>query len=214
MFTTGVKTALVEALVAGFNALNPTGTSNLTGQFNYPQSNTTDLTPNSVTIEYPMEEVQWPAIFVQFRVSKSQWTGLNPDIYTTTSGIPTTTSSRQIYFEGVVDFQILAMHSEERDRLWDSLYNLILMDNASPGSIAFYESINANDLIGLTFLESTVTTVGDTISMGTPYSPEELTYESTVRISCIGQAYETKYDVNLSKISGVTASGTMVINFG
>ena len=212
MFITGVKTAMVEATVAGFNAINTTYNPNLTGQFNYPNDTSIDLTPNSVTIEYPLEEVQWPAIYIQFRPTKSQWTGLNPDTYSTISGTKDVVADRMIYFEGVLDFQILAMHSEERDRLWDSLYNLIFMNYNSPASTAFYNSINANDLIGLTILESTVTSLGDTVNPGTPYSPEELTYESTLRVQCVGQAYESKFATTISGISAITVSGTLVIN--
>lgn len=207
MFTTAVKTAIVEALVSGFNSINTTYNPNLTGQFNYPADSTIDLTPNSVTIEYPLEEVQWPAIFVQFRTSKSQWTGMDPDIYITVSGLPTSTSTREIYFEGVLDFQILALHSEERDRLRDSIFNLILMGGGSPASTAFYSSLNANDLVAMTILASTVTSVGDTVNMGTPYSPEELTYESTLRVNCVGEAYVAKYNEIVPNFSQVTTSG-------
>ena len=213
MFVTGVKIAIVEALVAGFNAINPTGIPNLTQQFNYRSDTSIDLTPNSVTIEYPLEEVQWPAIFVQFRPSKSQWTGLNPDIYTLISGSNPNQylADRQIYFEGVIDLQILAMHSEERDRLWDSLYNLVLFNPSSPASAAFNNSLNANDLIGITLLESTVTSLGDTVSPGTPYSPEELTYEATVRINCIGESYESKFDAIANSLQKITVSGSVSI---
>ena len=211
MFITGVKIALVEALVAGFNAINPNYNPNLTQQFNYPNDNTIDLTPNSITIEYPLEEVQWPAIFVQFRPTKSQWTGLNPDTYTAISGTTLHNTNREIYYEGVIDLQILAMHSEERDRLWDSLYNLILMDPNSPASAAFYDSLNSNDLIAITLLQSTVTSLGDTVSPGTPYSPEELTYEATLRIMCIGESFETKYDTGIESLIAVTVSGSLSI---
>ena len=214
MFVTGVKTAIVEALVDGFNAINTNYNPNLTGQFNYPNDTSIDLTPNSVTIEYPLEEIQWPAIFVQFRASKSQWTGLNPDSYTLISGTTNYKTDRQIYFEGVLDFQILAMHSEERDRLWDSLYNLILMGYGSPASNSFYASINSNDLIALTLLSSTVQNLGDTVSPGTPYSPEELTYEATIRVQCIGESFESKYDYNTPAISAVSVSGALTLISG
>jgi len=210
MFITAVKTAIVEALVAGYNSINTVSNPNLTGQFNYPSDNTIELTPNSVTIEYPMEQFQWPAIFVQFRPSKSQWTGMNPDVFIPVSGTNTYTQAREIYFEGVIDFQILAMHSEERDRLWDSLYNLILMNPTSTASSAFYSNIANNNLIALTLLPSTVQSLGDTVNPGTPYSPEELTYESTLRVQCIGEAYETKYNTTVSGITAVNVSGSLI----
>ena len=205
MFITAVKTAIVEALDAGFNALATT-----------PINTSLDLVPNSITIEYPLELVEWPSILVQFRPSKVQWFGLNPDSYTTlTSGmtISGTTysgsnSTRPGYFEGSIDLQIMAMHSEERDRLLDSVSNLILMGQGSPASSAFYASIQANNLIGMTLLPSTYTPLGDSISAGTPWSPEELTYEASVRMSCVGDIYETKYDYSVPNITKITVTGT------
>lgn len=208
MFTTAVKTAIVEALDAGFTALASS-----------PSDNSLDLTPNSVTIEYPLELVAWPAVFVQFRPSKIQWQGLNPDSYTTApSGIvisgttyPGTISSRTGYFEGSIDLQIMAMHSEERDRLYDSITNLILMGQGSPASAAFLNSIVNNNLLGLTLLLDTFTPLGDSVSVGTPWSPEELTYEASIRINCIGDYYETKYNYLLPQVTNVVASGTVEV---
>jgi hypothetical protein len=205
MFTTAVKTAIVEALNAGFSTLASA-----------PIDNSLDLTPNSITIEYPLEMVEWPAMLVQFRPSKIQWSGLSPDTYTTsTSGVTISgvtysgsTMTRSGYFEGSIDLQIMAMHSEERDRLFDSASNLILMGQGSPASTAFYNSIYNNSLVGMTLLPSTFTPLGDSISAGTPWSPEELTYEASIRISCIGDFYETKYDYLLPNVSNVTFTGT------
>ena len=208
MFTTAVKTSIVEALNAGFTSLASA-----------PIDNSLDLTPNSVTIEYPLEMVQWPAILVQFRPSKIQWSGLQPDVLTLNSGTTTIsgvtysgayTSNRTGYFEGSIDLQIMAMHSEERDRLYDSLTNLVLMGQGSPASNAFYNSILANDLVGMTILPDTFTPLGDSISAGTPFSPEELTYEASIRINCIGDFYETKYNYPVVPISGITTTGTLV----
>ena len=201
MFVTGVKVAIVEALNAAFDALG-----------NRADSTTKDLTPKSVTIEYPMEEVQWPAVFVQFRPTKVQWSGLFPDEFTPIANTVSGTVSRAGYFEGNIDLQILALRSEERDRLWDGLYNLVLMNPGSPGSAAFYQSLVSNDLIGITLLPSIVGNLGDTVAMGTPFSPEELTYEASIRIPCVGDFYEGKYDYNVPTLTAVTVSGQVVIN--
>ena len=205
MFTTAVKTTIVEALNAGFSTLASA-----------PIDNSLDLTPNSITIEYPLEMVEWPAMLVQFRPSKIQWSGLSPDTYTTsTSGVTISgvtysgsTMTRSGYFEGSIDLQIMAMHSEERDRLMDSITNLILMNGGSPASQAFYSSIYNNTLVGMTLLPSTYTPLGDSISAGTPWSPEELTYEASIRIGCIGDFYETKYNYLVPQITNVIASGS------
>jgi len=206
MFVTAVKTAVVEALVSGFGQL---ATS--------PINNGLDLVPNSVTIEYPLQEVEWPAVYVQFRSSTVQWQGLQPDQYVTyASGItisghnyPAYTSSRVGYFEGNIDLQIIAMHSEERDRLYDSVTNLILMGQGSAASNAFYSSIQANDLVGLTLLPTSYTPTGDVVVPGTPFSPEEFTYQASMRIRCVGDFYENKYNYQVPEIQYLVASGTV-----
>jgi hypothetical protein len=214
MFITAVKITIVEALVAGFNALNPPPPNRQVG---IPSSNTLDLTPNSITIEYPKEQVNWPAIFVQFRPQKTHWSGLYPDTYTLPSGqlidgSQAALMNRTGYFEGAIDLQILALTSEERDQLWDSLYNLILMNPGSIGSNAFYSSLRNNDLLGITLLQGTVQTLGDTVSPGTPWSPEELSYESSIRIQCVGDFYESKFNSLLPTLQSVVLSGTITLS--
>jgi hypothetical protein len=213
MFITGVKIAIVEALVAGFTALNPAQGNN---QLGLPSSQTLDLTPNSVTIEYPKEQALWPAIFVQFRPSKTQWSGLYPDTYTLPSGqyidgAQAALMSRTGYFEGAIDLQILALTSEERDQLWDSLYNLVLMNPGNPASYAFYQSLSNNNLIGMTILQGTVQSLGDTVAPGTPWSPEEFSYESSVRLQCVGDFYEAKFSNYIPTLSTVALSGSVTV---
>jgi hypothetical protein len=203
MIITAAKIATVEAITAAFSALGPTS------------SNTTkDLVPRSVTIEYPVEEIAWPAVYVQFRPTLTQYTGLNPDSFVAIKNEQGQTTSweqvRQGYFEGAFDLQILAMASEERDKIWETLINFFIMNNMDPASTAFYNSIAENDLIAITFAQGSVLQVGDTVSPGTPWSPEELTYETTLRIKCVGQFYEDKYTQTLLPVSSVKVSGTMV----
>ena len=121
--------------------------------------------------------------------------------------------ARTGYFEGSIDLQILALTSEERDQLWDTLYNLVLMNPGNPGSYAFYQSLTNNNLVGMTFLQGTVQTLGDTVSPGTPWSPEELSYEASVRIQCVGDFYENKFDNLVPTLQTVVLSGTLSYQF-
>jgi len=195
MFITATKIAVVEAIRSGFNAIGPAS-----------NNNTIDLVPRSVTIEYPVEEIEWPAIYVQFRPTTTQYTGLAPDIETQNQD-GTWNSYRHGYFEGAFDLQILAMSSEERDRIWDTLTNLIMMGNMAPGASSFYQSILDDQLIGLTILPGQVAQVGDTVNAGTPWSSEELTYEATVRVRCVGEFYEDKYNQTLLPLDHITVVG-------
>ena len=175
-------------------------------QGNTPSNTTNELTPTKFNIEYPLVEASWPSIYVHFTPITTQWTGLDPDFYYVVSGTDIV-CDRQIYFEGYIDFQILALASEERDRLADSVDNLILYDVASPGSTAFYNTIYADPIVGIQILGSKTRPIGDTIVPGTPFSAEILSYEATIRAQCVGQAYEPKYDYNPPILSSVVISG-------
>jgi len=200
MFITAAKIALIEAIQAGFAAIGQASSNS-----------TIDLSPRSVTIEYPVQEIEWPAVYVQFRPTRTQYTGLSPNIETQNSD-GTWQSVRHGYFEGAFDLEILAMSSEERDRIWDTLTNLILMNDMANSSSAFYQSIAADQLIGLTISPGQILQVGDTVNPGTPWSSEELTYESTIRINCIGEFYEDKYTQTLLPIDQITITGEAEYN--
>jgi hypothetical protein len=203
MFRTAVKTCLIEALTEYINVINP-GSAFPQGYF--PSDTTNELTPTKFNIEYPLVEASWPSIYVHFTPITVQWTGLDPDFYYVVSGTEIL-CDRQIYFEGYVDFQVLALASEERDKLADSIDNLVLFDVQSPASTAFYNSIYENELVGIQILGSKTRPIGDTIVPGTPFSAEILSYEYTSRVQCVGQAYEPKYDYNPPILSSIVVSG-------
>lgn len=203
MYRTAVKTTLITALTDYINVMNP---GSAFPQGNIPNDLTNELTPTKFNIEYPLVEASWPSIYVHFTPLTTQWTGLDPDFFYIVSGT-NIVCDRQIYFEGYIDFQVLAMASEERDRLADSIDNLILFDVQSPASTAFYNSIYADPIVGMTILGSKTRPIGDTIVPGTPFSAEILSYEATIRAQCVGQAYEPKYDYNPPILHSIVVSG-------
>ncbi len=198
-----MKTTLITALSEYINTDNP---GSAFPQGNIPNNSTIELTPTKFNIEYPLVESSWPSIYVHFTPITTQWTGLDPDFYYVVSGT-NIICDRQVYFEGYIDFQILALASEERDKLADSIDNLMLFDVLSAGSSAFYNSIYSDPLVGLTILSSKTRPLGDTIVPGTPFSAEALSYEATIRVQCVGQAYEPKYDYNPIILQSVVVSG-------
>jgi len=199
---------LITALAEYINVMNP---GSAFPQGNIPSDTTNELTPTKFNIEYPLVEASWPSIYVHFTPITTQWTGLDPDFFYVVSGTDII-CDRQIYFEGYIDFQILAMASEERDRLADSIDNLILYDVQSAASTAFYNSIYEDPLVGLTILSSKTRPVGDSIGLGTPFSAEALSFEATIRAQCVGQAYEPKYDYNPPILQSIAVSGMTTYN--
>lgn len=172
MFVKAVKLAFVEAVQAV-----------------YEDNDGAPFKPRSVGIEYPEEEIAWPAILIQFRPAGAiQWTGLNPDeVQTIDHPDYSFESLRRGQFEGSIDFTILALSSAERDTFWDNLVQMVLMGDLQENTNRFHERITQHDLIGINILPTTVTPVGDSIGPGTPWDPDELTYEATLRVSLVGQ---------------------------
>jgi hypothetical protein len=203
MYRTAVKTTVLTALAEYINVMNP---GSAFPQGNIPSDTTNELTPTKFNIEYPLVEASWPSVYVHFTPITTQWTGLDPDFFFVVSGT-NIVCDRQIYFEGYIDFQVLALASEERDRLADSIDNLILFDVQSAASTAFYNTIYEDPIVGITILGSKTRPIGDTIVPGTPFSAEILSYEATIRAQCVGQAYEPKYDYNPTILHSVVVSG-------
>lgn len=195
---------MVESLTAGLAALDPDS-----------QQEGMELVPRSVTINYPEKEENWPAVLVQFRItSPVQWAGLFPDQYTAISPVPSSvsdpfyTGQRNVYFEGAWDLTVLALASEERDRLWDTIFDLILMNPLSPASAAFYNTLTYGDLIAMTVNPAMVQPMGDVINQGVPWDPDEFTYEATVRILCVGT-----YQEGATIVNGVEEGGPFIEKF-
>ena len=199
---TAAKMAMMEGLSTGYTILNPNAATNY-------QPEGKDLRPQSIQIEYPNAELDWPALLIQFHPSKVEDIGMNPEFFIAPTGVPATYTSQQlIYFEGAYDLSIYSLTSQERDRLWDGLINMILLQPVSVASQAFYQIINNYDLLPqLTLLQSQITPIGDTIGPGVPWNEELLVYEATIRVPCVGVA-SNPYSTDIPSITKVILTGT------
>jgi len=212
MFLVAIKSAIVESLRSvwyqGGNDGQEAHTYN-------PQLTLNDKPlPRRITVEYPEESQDWPFILVQVRPSVVEWTGIMPDEvvdaanfsdsidHSTTADSPAPDAPsykliRQGRFEATCMLQIFALSSEERDRIWDNLVKLIMMGRKRSATNNFYTTLENHDLVGLTIMEGSVDAVGDTISMGTPWDPELVSYEAAVQFSMLGTFYADEYTEDL-----------------
>lgn len=193
MFITAAKTAIVEALRAVWFVDE---TSN---ELNADLRASDKPYPRRVTIEYPEEPEDWPFILVQLRPKLISWTGITPDeiINTGTEETPIYKRIRQGRFEASCMLQIIALSSGERDRIWDNVVNLLLLGRTRNPTNNFYSVIDTHDLIGMTVMEGSVVPVGDSISMGTPWDPEVITYEAAIEFDIVGIFYTNEYNSEL-----------------
>lgn len=196
----------MKGLEAGFNALNS----------NAPlyEPVAQDLRPHEICVDYPLDQEQWPAVLVEFHPTRVRPTGLNPEQYTQPAsseyGMPVGTIAT--YFEGFWDLTVYSTASQERDRIWDSLFNIILLNPIAPQSIAFYNYVNNFPLLPyMTINPGRITPVGDTIGPGVPWDEELLRYEATVRIYGIG-TYANPYGINEPPIENIILTATDTYN--
>lgn len=194
MFITATKVAVVDALRSVWF------TGNQDNNTDNPQLASTDEPyPRRITIEYPEEAHDWPVILVQIRPTTIQWTGIMPDeiVNPGTEDAPTYKLIRQGRFEATCMLQIMATESLTRDRIWDNLVSLLLMGRKRSATNNFYTVLEQNELVGLTVMEGSLRNIGDTISMGTPWNPEVLTYEASVEFDMVGTFYADEYNESL-----------------
>lgn len=188
MFLTASKTAVVEAMRAVYDA-----------QY------LGDISFKSIDIEYPDQEYKWPACLVQMRLDGPvQWTGINPNHQEVD---PITGAFKDIRlgdFRGSFDFTVLALTSQERDRLWDGLVELFLMGDMRSDTDDFLETIDTHDLIRMTAVRDQVQPVGDSIGPGVPWNNTLLAYEATLRVPVIGQFGADVFTRELYPISSIT----------
>ena len=216
MFLVAVKTALVESLRSVWYQGGSDGQEAHT--YN-PQLTLNDKPlPRRITVEYPEEAHDWPFILVQVRPSIVEWTGIMPDEvvdaanYGTATDYSTTVDPsppeapqykliRQGRFEASCMLQIMALSSEERDRIWDNLVKLVMMGRKRSATNNFYTTLENHDLVGLTIMEGSIDAVGDTISMGTPWDPELLSYEASIQFNMVGTFFADEYTEDLVPLS-------------
>lgn len=193
MFITAAKVSIVEALRSVWFEDQETNTyrSDLK-DFDRPY-------PRRISIEYSEEAEDWPFVLVQVRPTVITWTGITPDeiVNAGTEDSPTWKRIRQGRFEASCMLQIMALTSAERDRIWDNLILLIMMGRTRSLTRSFYSVIETNDLVGITINEASVRPIGDTISVGTPWDPEMLSYEATIEFDMTGVFYADEFNEDL-----------------
>jgi len=194
MFLTATKVAIVESLRSVWFSENQDTNKN-TKTLNKND----EPYPKRITIDYPEEAHDWPFILVQIRPTLIEWTGVMPDeiVEFGPDDAKVIKSIRQGKFEATCMLEIMATESQTRDRIWDNLINILLMGRKKNPLNNFYTTLEQNDLVGITIMEGAVRNIGDTITAGTPWSDELLTYEAAIEFDMVGIFYADEYNQDL-----------------
>lgn len=192
MFRVALKTAVVEALASVFTDTHPNP--------DFRGSN-----KPLVSIEYPMIQAHYPALWVQYAddseitIAGIGHTEQVVDVHGGTVG----TASRW-RFAGAVTMTIVALSSLERDRLFDEVVRIFVGARFNPALSSFRQLIESNDLVAINANFDDVEPFGDAAPMGTPWGTDEILYEVSLRFDVIGEFVTDTLTATLVPLSTVT----------
>lgn len=175
MYRVALKTAVVEALASVFTDSHPN--TDFRGK-NRPQ----------VSIEYPMLESHYPALWVQYADdSEITVAGIGHREMVVDEANSIVGSASRWKFAGAVTITVATLTSLERDRLYDEVVRIFVGAQFNPALTSFRQLIESNDLVAMNANFDDIEPFGDTTSMGTPWGTDEILYEVSLRFDVIGE---------------------------
>jgi hypothetical protein len=170
MYLTHTKAALTEALRATFDA-------------DYPQ---TDFRNILVSIEYPIKQIDYPSIYVEFDESDQlAIAGINYIEITRTPDAVTKATRWRFY--GTATLTCVALSSLERDRLYDEVVRAFAFGKQNPALSPFRNRIESNDLVAINANFDNLRATGDAAAPGTPWGTDEVIYERSASFQLQGE---------------------------
>jgi hypothetical protein len=174
----------------------------------------TDTTQKvSVSLDYPLKQIQYPSIWVQFSITKLNRSGVGHEIQIQDKD-GNWSFVQEWTFMGRITLTIVALKSLDRDKLSDSV--ICALAFARPPELLITKpqadtkqnrglitALDENPYVALTLQLDTIIPGGQTTSMGTPFADDILTYEDSYSFDLVGQfnlAYTNDGTYTLSRI--------------
>lgn len=169
-FIVDIKTAIIRALRSAFEDLS------------YPDD---EIQGINISMDYPMEENEYPHLWVQLSFTKLQNAGIGHVIWEKNQ------LKREWYFEAILRLNIIALSSKSRDIYASQLIQMLAFGDLNPVSYKFDEALRDNATIHLTINRDSVELAGQQTTIGTPWSDDIPTYEDGFSLNLIGQVEST-----------------------
>ncbi len=156
-----------------------------------------------VSIEYPVEEASYPAIWVDYEGSDLRTVGI---AYTETD------ASGNVYarwrFSGYVVFTVVALSSNERDMLYDQLIGMTAFAAQSSFPSTFRQVVEAAPLVASIWSFDTVEDRPPAAAPGTPWGTMDVIYERGFAIQVIGEFVTDPATYELVKLAEIQVVAT------
>ncbi len=151
-----------------------------------------------IDLDYPMQQVQYPGIWVQFAVTKLNRAGIGHEITVQNPDTGKWSFIQEWMFMGRITLTICALKSIDRDRLADALIAniafartpelLLTMPQAdTKQNRSLITALDENPYVAMTLNTDTIIPGGQSVSMGTPWKDDLLTYEDNYSFDLVGE---------------------------
>lgn len=172
MYLTYLKAAIVKALQAEFDEEYP-----------YP-----DFRGLHVSIEYPVEKVNYPGILVDYEDSQPvEIAGINhQELFIRESDGAFGVTTRWV-FEGDITLTVAALSSLERDRIYDEMVRIIGFSRDKQTLSDFRRLIENNEFVGMNINFDSLKPGGKAEAPGTPWGTDEYVYEKSLSLDVRGE---------------------------
>jgi hypothetical protein len=193
VFLVQLKTTITQALRGVFNATYPVA----------------DFQNLPITIEFPYQEQQYPGVWVTWDpVGTLSRAGIDNLFY----GPPEATTEDnpnllfRYRFSGYSMYTIGALTSMQRDRLYDELVRVFLM-NGDPNVQVFRQYIEDSPYIFMNMDFDNISTRGMAENAGTPWGTNDFIYEATLAIETVGEFISDEFFTSLVPLAQITNTG-------
>jgi len=151
-----------------------------------------------IDIEYPMEEENYPGIWVQFSVTALTRAGLGHEVWVKNDD-DEWTPIQEWHFNGRVTLTVVALSNKERDRISDALITMfafsrtpdIILTNPKKDTKkyrSFLSYLDQSPYVSLTVNTDALGSGGQGAQMGMlPWQQDQLIYEDTYSFDLMGQ---------------------------
>ena len=153
---------------------------------NYPVPEFSNL---HISPEFPELRADYPAVWVDFEpVGELETGGISQLLFVDPYSGNAVPGGMKIWlFRGYATYTIMALTSLERDRLFDELVKMIAFGSLNPQLSVYRQTIEQNPWIAMNVNFDQIDQRNKSASGGTPWGTDDMLYEITVAVSCLGE---------------------------
>lgn len=152
--------------------------------------------------EYPLEQIHYPAIYINYAEGPIENVGVaSLELGTNDNGEPI--QAYHAKFQGVLNFNVLALNPEDRDNLSAILLNVIMHGRVNPALTPFYQQIEDGRFMHLQVMNDQVTPSGEQTAPVPWGNQDELIFGNRYSVRLFGDYYSSTTTGNLITIEDV-----------